>query len=875
MGNSVLSRREFLQRSINVGGAASLAGVGNCSESTQPDSKCTSTLEEPTSSCHPFSGIYRGENLNQIAFPMGGMGAGMICLEGSGALSKFSLRQGECASEKRVFAAVAFKGPKTAARILEGPVPRWKLRPQFPGLDGQTCWGLPRFHAARFQAAFPFASVYLTDNELPLEVTIAGWSPFFPNDVDNASLPVAGLEYEFLNRSDSTIEAVFSFNAENFLAEPEPSPDDPRAEPLDRILPIASGFVLYGAGNKARPWNEGSCAAWVDNAKAEVDYAWPLDSLAQFWRQFSEGEVRPRPPLPDRPAAGGSILVPFTLGPGKTTTIAVRLAWYVANSNLYAPTKGLREGKFVAYPTPAEHYRPWYTARFKDIGAVVKYWQENYGPLRQSAQLFSKTFHDCTLSPEVLEAISANLSILKSPTVLRQRDGRLWGWEGSVLGSPEEDETGISGTTTHVWNYAQTFAHLFPKLERGLRETEFGPDQNEEGLQYCRTPLPIRPVEPAHTFPDGPAADGQLGGILKVYREWRISGDTNWLRRLWPKVRASLDYCIRTWDPEHRGRIEEPHLTTYDMEFWGADSYCTSLYLGALKAGILISNALEQPVSLYVELLRKGRTQMETQLFNGEFFVQNTEWKHLRTTFPSPNNPWTELYSKSPDWRELRDNEGPVGQYGPGCLSDGVMGEWLCLMSGVEPVLDLQKVRSHLTAVHRYNLKKDLTDHGNFVRATFACGEESGLLLCSWPRGGRPSVPMLYSDEVWTGVEYQVASHLIALGQIEAGTNIVKAVRKRYDGRTRNPFSEIEQGEWYARAMSSYGLLQAFSGARFDAVEQVLHLNPSIRGDFRCFISTATGFGTVGVRKGEPFVEVAHGEIPYRKIDYVAAPRGL
>jgi len=32
--------------------------------------------------------------LNQVAFPMGGIGAGMICLEGTGALTKFSLRTG-------------------------------------------------------------------------------------------------------------------------------------------------------------------------------------------------------------------------------------------------------------------------------------------------------------------------------------------------------------------------------------------------------------------------------------------------------------------------------------------------------------------------------------------------------------------------------------------------------------------------------------------------------------------------------------------------------------------------------------------------------------------------------------------------------------
>jgi hypothetical protein len=98
----------------------------------------------------------------------------------------------------------------------------------------------------------------------------------------------------------------------------------------------------------------------------------------------------------------------------------------------------------------------------------------------------------------------------------------------------------------------------------------------------------------------------------------------------------------------------------------------------------------------------------------------------------------------------------------------------------------------------------------------------------------------------------------------------VRAVRDRYDGRVRNPFNEYECGHWYARAMASYGLLQGLSGARYDAVEQTLYLRPSIAGDFRAFLSTATGYGTVGVRDGRPFVEITRGTIPCARIVYVS-----
>jgi len=126
----------------------------------------------------------------------------------------------------------------------------------------------------------------------------------------------------------------------------------------------------------------------------------------------------------------------------------------------------------------------------------------------------------------------------------------------------------------------------------------------------------------------------------------------------------------------------------------------------------------------------------------------------------------------------------------------------------------------------------------------------------------------VYSNEVWTGIEYQVASHLMLGGMVEEGLEVVRTCRDRYDGRSRNPFDEYECGHWYARAMSSYGLIQGLTGVRYDAVERVLHVEPRIPGDFRSFLSTATGYGTAGVRSGKPFLDVRSGTIEVARIDY-------
>jgi hypothetical protein len=404
-------------------------------------------------------------------------------------------------------------------------------------------------------------------------------------------------------------------------------------------------------------------------------------------------------------------------------------------------------------------------------------------------------------------------------------------------------------------------------LERTLRDVEFNETQDAAGHQTFRAPLPIRRVQGAGLA----AADGQLGGIMKVYREWRINGDLEWLRSMWKPVQQSLDYCIETWDPDHLGVVVEPHHNTYDIEFWGPDGMCSSFYLGALKAASLMGAALEQDVTRYDELLAKGRRYMEDKLYNGEYFIQDVQWKGLRAGDPTEAKSLIGQNYASPEAQDLLQKEGPKYQYGNGCLSDGVLGAWIAATAGIDDVLDDAKVASHLRAIHAYNYRENLRLHPNPQRPTYALGEEGGLLLCSWPHDDAPSLPFVYSNEVWTGIEYQVASHLIMMGAVEEGLDIVRACRDRYDGRVRNPFNEYECGHWYARAMASYGLLQSLSGARYDAVEKVLYLRPTVKGDFRSFLSTEGGYGTVGVRDGKPFLDVRGGAIDVTRIDYEPA----
>ncbi len=506
-----------------------------------------------------------------------------------------------------------------------------------------------------------------------------------------------------------------------------------------------------------------------------------------------------------------------------------------------------------------EYYVPWYTTKFKSVHEVAEFWKRNYADLCKRSEIFRDAFYDTTLPPEVVEAVAANLTILKSPTVLRQHDGRLWCWEGC-------SDTGGSceGSCTHVWNYAQAIPHLFSELERTLRQTEFFEGMDPTGRQAFRVCMPIAPGGSGFD-----AADGQLGGVIKIYRDWRIFGNTDWLKVYWPRIQRALNYAIEKYDPRHTGLLEESHHNTYDINYFGPDGHCGSFYLAALRAAVDMGKTLDdenENVKLYEKLLAAGSRRMVSELYNDEYFIQIVQKSGLANDF-GPTDPDGQATGEYRNIAKTVNEQGPKYQYGTGCLSDGVLGFWMAETAGLDAgtILPQDLIKSHLLSVYKYNMRHDLTEHGNPQRPTYAMGNDGGLLLCSWPYGGKPLIPFVYSDEVWTGIEYQVASHLMMLGGVDEGLDIVRTLRKRYDGVRRNPFDEYEWGHWYARALASYGLLQGLTGVRYDAVTKTLYVDSKI-GEFRSFLATNSGFGTVAYKNGQATLDVKSGTIPVEKI---------
>ena len=879
------TRREFLLASSAATLAAATPSLPASPAEHGPEAREANSLPQAPRSRQELLQFgpqrsFTGEQATQIAMPIGGIGAGSVCMNGYGGLQDFSIRTRpettalpagfSANSAEAAFAILHIKGDASVTKLVEGPFPPFKIFDQ--GLQGQGLRrggfeGFPRFARCTFKGEYPFGEAKLADPAVPLEVTITGWNPFIPLDDKNSGIPCAILEYTLRNVAAHTVDYEFSYHLSHLA--PGCRPD--QESTLNAVIPGRGALLTNREDTSAESFGSAALVSVSEKPRVKAMWlrspGWEFDSLSALWREVSNGTFTENDgtnPVDHAGRNGASILLAGRLAPGESQTHTMVIAWHFPNCYLRAggtsedPNVKGAEGCRTVAAGKTPPWRPYYASVWKDAGEVAAYVEQNYASLRQRTVQFKEALFSSSLPAYVLDAVSANLAILKSPTILREENGNVWGWEGCF-----PDNGCCHGSCTHVWNYAQALPHLYPQLERTLRDLELVRSMDERGHVNFRGAIPDGPVD--HGW--HAASDGQLGGIMKVFRDWRICGDIEWLRRLYPLAKRSLDFGIRTWDPDRRGALIEPHHNTYDIEFWGPEPMCSSIYLGALSAMSQMAAAVgEQGDSqAYAELAQRAAAYMDEHLFNGEYYQQHVQSEGLRDT--SFAKSMAEVNEHSSEMQQLLKREGPKYQYGSGCLSDGLIGAWMARIYGIETGLAQKNVRVALKSIFTNNFKTDLSEHANAQRPGYAMGHEPGLLLCSWPHGDKPTLPFVYSDEVWTGIEYQVASHLIEEGFIEEGLTIVKAARSRYDGRTRNPWNEYECGNWYARAMSSYALVGALSGFRYSAVDRTLHLEPKLNvAAFKCFFSTAGGFGTITVDARHVTVHVIEGELILDKL---------
>ncbi|MDW8077492.1 MAG: GH116 family glycosyl hydrolase [Thermoguttaceae bacterium] len=476
-----------------------------------------------------------------------------------------------------------------------------------------------------------------------------------------------------------------------------------------------------------------------------------------------------------------------TLRPGEEAKLRFAIAWCFPN--LYE-RGALR--------------RNYYANRFADAIAVAQYLSTNYDRLAGQTRLWHATWYDATLPYWLLDRLFAPVCNLATGTCQWWANGRFWAYEGVGC---------CHGTCSHVWNYAHAMARLFPRLERSVRQMQ---DLDPKAGFVEETGMIRFRGEDWQNW----AGDGQAGSILKAYREHQMSPDDGFLRQNWPRIKKALQFLMNE-DGDENGILEGRQHNTYDIDFFGPNTMVGSLYLAALRAGEEMAKEMgdEEFASRCRRLFERGREYTVRELFNGEYFIQKVDLK-----------------------------QHPRHQYADGCLADQVFGQSWAHQVGLGYIYPPEMVRSALKAIWVYNWAPDIgpQNKAHPPQRWFARPGQAGLFMCTWPKSkhlGPESV--LYRDEVWTGTEYQVASHMVWEGMLLEALAICRAVHERYQPASHNPWNEVECGDHYARALASYGVFLALCGYEYHGPRGHIGFAPRLAPEkFRAAFTAAEGWGT-------------------------------
>ena len=528
---------------------------------------------------------------------------------------------------------------------------------------------------------------------------------------------MAVIDYELTNHSKEAVKFSICGTMQNFIGNDgtESKAKDNRNSYRNETGIRGIYMTSDGVDKNLDQWGTISLST---PSKGEVTYrtAWLPErwgsSMLDFWDDLSaDGKLENRnDEVSEKPMA--SIAVGDILPPESTVTIRFLITWNFPNRTAWS----------------AEPLRNYYSLNYTDSWDVAKKTLQELDLLERKTIGFVEAFCSSNLPAEVKEAALFNLSTLRSQTCFRLSDGNFYAWEGC------NDNSGCCfGSCTHVWNYETATAFLFGDLAKIMRKIEFGIATHPSGLMSFRVKLPLDNIPEFSKV----AADGQMGCLIKLYREWQLSGDDNFLKELYPKAVSALSYAWKKggWDSDQDGVMEGVQHNTMDVEYYGPNPQMTVWYLGALRA--------MEEMALYMKdkemaakcrkLFLSGSKWTDENLFNGEYYI------HKIIVPKKEDIPEEQLVGMG-----SADYGNPDYQLGEGCLVDQLVGQYLAHVCGLGYLLRKENVAKTMQSIMKYNYQSDLSDHFNCFRS-YALGTEAALLMASYPEiEAGQSLPLLH-----------------------------------------------------------------------------------------------------------------------------------
>jgi len=788
---------------------------------------------------------YDEHHLDKIALPIGGIGTGTVSLGGRGNLQDWEIMNRPAKGYNPgpgiqrtapFFAIYVHKGDKKITKILEGPVPLFA----YEGSSGAvaTNHGWPRFRHASFDAAYPFGQVHLWDSTVPVRVTIKAFNPMIPGDPDNSGIPLALFRVVLKNVSGDKLDASVCYSMQNFIGEDGHgglaigNRNEFREEKRLKGIFMSSS----GVNPAAEQWGTMAVTTTADHVSYRTHWKpwrWGT-SLLDFRDDFSrDGRLEERPGmLEKKPMA--SLAASVTIPAGETHTLDFYLTWDFPNRKAWSDSMLLN----------------YYSEHYKDAWDVISKVLPVLPDLEKKTVLFVQTFCNSDLPGVVKEAALFNTSTLRTQTCFRISDGNFYAWEGC------NDRSGCCmGSCTHVWNYEQATGFLYGSLARNRRYIEFGLATENNGMMNFRVKLP-----PSESKGFGhAAADGQMGAIIKMYRDWQLSGDDEFMKSLYPQVKKALHFAWLpgSWDANRDGVMEGVQHNTMDVEYYGPNPQMEIWYLGALRAVEEMARYVgdkhfaDTCHSLFVQ----GSTWTDKNLFNGEYYIHKVQ-------VPADSGKIVPGLIVGMGTRKISH---PEYQLGEGCLVDQLVGQYAAHVSGLGYLVQPAHVKTTLQSIMKYNYRNSGFDRFNCFRS-YTAGHETGLVMASYPHG-RPENPFPYFTEMMTGFEYTAAVGMLYEGQTDNGLKSIRNIRNRYDGEKRSPFDEAECGHHYGRAMASWSAVLALTGFHYSGVTKEMSFT-SRNGKY--FWSNGEAWGKILISSGKTGknvkIHVMHGTLQLKKL---------
>ncbi len=772
--------------------------------------------------------IYQGKNTKNISFPLGGIGTGCIGLSGNGELIDFEIFNKPSKSTRNGYTHFAIKEVregKTNIKILQGDtnesyIGNYDINGWMSGIGygpkPNSLAGFPHFKSLVFEGEFPISKLTFEEEIFSAKCTLTAFNPFIPHDDFNSSIPCAMFLWNVENVTDSEIEYSLAFSVQN-----------PNSVSVNREVDKG---IFFGCGDKSESEIGYTDMCVLTDNECDIQAYWYrggwMDSVTTYYKNMQESQLQKREYKDSGKNDHGTVAVKFNLKAKEKKQIKFVLAWNTPNMYNYWHDYKNDNGEYITW-------KNYYATQFKTSYESAKYALDNFDMLLTKTLAFKNAVFGSTLPSYVIDAVSSNLSVLKSPTVLRYEDGSLWAWEGVM-----QTQGSCDGSCQHVWNYAYALPFLFPKLERSLRENTLKYGLRDTGSTDFRIDLPLGKKRDEFRA----CVDGHFGEVIKCYREWKISGNTDWLKSYSHKIFKMLDFAwspdnIDKWDLDKDGVLEGRQHHTLDMEMFGPSSWLQGFYLLALDCGSKIAEAVgdQKRADMYRSLYEKGKKWTNENLFNGQHFYHKIDLtnKEIIDSYPETSGYWNE------EAKEIKY------QVANGSIIDQMLSDFHSNLIGLNGIFDKDKKDIALEYLYQNNFKKSMRDVINMWR-NFALNDEAGTIICSYPSNEKsPSIPIPYCEECMTGFEYALAVLMIYECKREYGEEMVKAIRDRYDGQKRNPWNEIECGSNYARSMASFGLMNAYSGFTFDMTKKQIGFNPIQKGTY--LWSVGETYGTVSV----------------------------